>query len=398
VYRSRVTSLSIAIAGDEPPSEFRIFAAGKNATTKGTFTFDEVSAKSVMAEYTAHGIDLALDYDHAMVGGLSLDPAQSGKAAGWFNLEVRNGELWAVNVRWTEPAAEALRRKEWRYMSPAFSADEKGHVTSLLNVAITNLPATRRLEPLMAANVMTLGGGMLDAATVKKALDAIAAGDAEAAMAILSEMIAGAASGEAPAEEPAGDTLAEEPAATAEEEDEEAATAIAASISWLHRETGKTTLSASIDEVKAWKSSHLKLESETQKLAQERATLEANERDNLVAELVQAGEPPATAWKDPLVATNRAKRKPAEPWASMPIDALRTRAKTLSAAKGGGKPAPGIKPPPSGGAAPAADGSRDIVLDNGRTVTLSAREIAMCTEMKIDPKDYAGRKPPKKDA
>src|SRR5690606_21758833 len=111
------------------------------------------------------------------------DPAQAGKAAGWFELEVRNGELWAVNVRWTPPAAEALRRKEWRFMSPAFSTDDEGRITSLLNVALTNLPATRRLEPLMAASIPALGDQpMLDAETVKKAIDALASGDAEAAM------------------------------------------------------------------------------------------------------------------------------------------------------------------------------------------------------------------------
>ena len=138
-------------AGSALPTEFKIFSSGKVETTKGTFIFDAAAAKSVMAEYQAHAIDLMIDYDHASISPLSLDPSMSGKAAGWFQLAVRNGELWAIGVRWTPGAAAQLRAKEWRYMSPAF-ATEATRITSLLNVAITNLPATRRLEPLMAAN------------------------------------------------------------------------------------------------------------------------------------------------------------------------------------------------------------------------------------------------------
>lgn len=138
--------------GSELPTEFRIFTAGAVETTKGTFTFDEEAAASVMAEYAAHGIDLMIDYDHASLASMSIDPAQAGKAAGWFNIELRDGELWAVNVRWNPPAAAALRNKEWRFMSPAFSVDDSGRVIDLLNVAITNMPATRQLTPLVAAS------------------------------------------------------------------------------------------------------------------------------------------------------------------------------------------------------------------------------------------------------
>jgi phage I-like protein len=148
---STITTLA-SLTGETPPSEFRIFRAGKNETTKGTFLFDAKAAQLVMAEYRAHGADLMLDYDHASLG-VGIDPALSGKAAGWFELAVRNGELWAVNVRWTPAAAAALRQKEWRYMSPAFGLDKTtNRITSLLNVALTNMPATRQLDPLMAAS------------------------------------------------------------------------------------------------------------------------------------------------------------------------------------------------------------------------------------------------------
>lgn len=133
-----------------PPTEFRIFRAGENVSTKGTVVFDEESARSVMAEFDAHGIDIPIDWEHAM---LRDDvPVRDQRAAGWLGLEVRSGELWAVNVRWTDEAASALRAGEWRFISPAFVANkDTGRISQLINVAICNLPATRQLDALVAA-------------------------------------------------------------------------------------------------------------------------------------------------------------------------------------------------------------------------------------------------------
>jgi phage I-like protein len=367
--RTGVTSLSIVLSGDEPPSEFRLFTAGKVETTKGEFIFDEAAAQAVMAEYQKHGIDLMVDYDHASLASLSLDPATAGKAAGWFCLEVRAGELWAVNVRWTEPAAQALRAKEWRFMSPAFSTDEEGRITSVMNVAITNLPATRNLDPLMAASAA--GKSMLDASLISKALEAIAAGDEAGAMDILKSIVAAAAGGgeEKPAEEkPAEDT----PTAAAEGapvEEEEKPEEVMAASARLMRLSGKTSIVDAIAEVEVWRTSHLKLETETQKLAAERKVLEDAERRKLCVELVSlAGRAPATVWADDKSSAPKAYL------AAMPIADLRAmHADAIKAS--GGKPS-AVKPP-----VVAAD-------SHG----LSARELAMCSEMKIDPKDYAARK------
>ncbi len=292
--------LSIALQGDEPPTEFRIFTAGTVETTKGTFVFDEASAASVMAEYQTHGIDLMIDYDHASLASVTLDPAQAGKAAGWFNLEVRGGELWAVNVRWTPPAADALRRKEWRFMSPAFGTDDQGRVTDLLNVAITNLPATRKLQPLMAANMKP--------ENVMAALEALIAGDTEACAELLKGIIAEAAGAaapapaEEPAAEPAPDAAASEqaavdPAADPAAEEDKKEEMVAASA--LIRLSGKPSLVEALADAEIWKASHIKLETEIQKLAAERAVLDAAERRRGCADLVvKAGRAPSTVWAD----------------------------------------------------------------------------------------------------
>lgn len=372
-------ALSIAVTGDEPPSEFRIFAAGEVDTVKGKFLFDDVAARKVMAEYRAHGIDLMVDYDHASLAPMAVDPAQSGKAAAWFNLEVRNGELWAVNVRWTPPAAEALKRKEWRFMSPAFSTDEKGRITSLLNVAITNLPATRNLQPLMAANAL---GGCMDPKMVQEALDALIAGDTEKAAELLKGMIASAASGEAPAGESAPpDAMAETPAAPPAEDptkDEEKA-AVAASISRLTRITGKTSIGDAVDEVELWRKSHIELDAEKTNLAKEREALELNKRKENAATLVKLGaETPHTS--------GLAKGKLVQRLLDEPLAEQTERVKQLLAAKGGKLPET-PKPP----VVNAELGKTKFETPHG-VYELAEREQKICERLKIDPAKYAANR------
>lgn len=151
-----VASLSLDVPlgpGEQAPTEFRIFSAGVVDTVKGAFLFDDGAARDVLAAYADHGADIPIDYDHAMVDG---SPASERVAAGWFRPEVRGGELWATDVRWTPRAAASLGAREWRYISPAFLADagkEPRRVRRLINVAITNLPATKQLRPLVASMV-----------------------------------------------------------------------------------------------------------------------------------------------------------------------------------------------------------------------------------------------------
>lgn len=139
--------------GDAPPAEFRLFTAGKVRTEKGVFLFDEEAQKLVMEGIERRKTELMLDYNHASLDPKPLDPALAAKASGWHEVELRNGELWAVNIRWTDAAAAGIRAKEWRYYSPAFLDDPKtGRITDYINCALTNLPATHDLTPLVAAS------------------------------------------------------------------------------------------------------------------------------------------------------------------------------------------------------------------------------------------------------
>lgn len=151
--QTHLTLIALAMGDGEartPPKELRIFPMGMIDTSKGPFIFDEESAQMVMAAYRDQGNELFFDYDHR---SLSDDgPADSGKAAGWFQLELRADGLWAVNVRWTPAASAGLSAGEWRYFSPAFLVDDNRRICALVNVALTNNPATKNMTPLVAAS------------------------------------------------------------------------------------------------------------------------------------------------------------------------------------------------------------------------------------------------------
>jgi phage I-like protein len=154
--REMLITLAFSLpAGDAPPTEFRLFRQGKNDTEKGVFTFDAKAAKVVMARYEKRGTRCFFDYNHASLEKDPKDPKESAKSAGWFDLEVREGELWATNINWTPPALEAFQKKEFAYFSPAFSTDGEGRVVDLINCALTNLPATHDIPQLVAADRRT---------------------------------------------------------------------------------------------------------------------------------------------------------------------------------------------------------------------------------------------------
>lgn len=385
--RARLTVRS-AIEGDEPPIAFCIFRAGANDSTKGPAVFDKAAAQSVMAAYEAHGPEVMIDLEH-----LALDPesrSYNPDAQGWCQLELRaDGSLWAVDVRWTPEGEKRLREKRQRFISPCFEMDPKTkRVVSLINIALTALPATHQLTPLIAANAVARaasGGTNVNGEDLKKAIEAIKNGDGEGALAVLEAMVVDAAAdGETPAEpevEVAADPAVPPKKPEDEDEEEQKAAAVAASMR-LSSITGKATLSEAVREVELWKASHLSLESREKKLAAERLALESGERRELVGQLVKLGvEIPATAWADPMKPGKPCKRLQDEP-----IVELRNRVKILSAARGD-KALPATRPVANG----VPEGGKAVVA-LGQIVQLSARELRICSEMGTKPEDYAATK------
>jgi phage I-like protein len=138
--------------GRKAPAAFRIWKFGTVNTTNGSFRFTKIDALSVVQAYLLQGNRLTFDYGHAAV----LDSGPNGKGAGSFKLEIRSDGLWAVDVRWTDQAKKEIESGEWLYFSPAFHFDrDKSKVIKVINIALTNVPATHNMQPLVAASIVS---------------------------------------------------------------------------------------------------------------------------------------------------------------------------------------------------------------------------------------------------
>lgn len=139
----------IVVGENGLPVAIRLFRAGENETTKGVFLFDEEAAKLVMSDALEHGVDYMIDLEH-----MSLDDDARNwdpDSRGWFKLQVKNGELWAVDIRWSPDGERRLREKTQRYISPAFAIDDDGRITRIANIALVAMPATHGTPALVAA-------------------------------------------------------------------------------------------------------------------------------------------------------------------------------------------------------------------------------------------------------
>jgi phage I-like protein len=115
-----------------------------------------------MSRYARQGVPYMGDYEHM---SLAQPPIKAPASITEFKPEVRldaagKPELWAVEIHWTADAQKELEAGHYRLYSPAFmpTLDDSGrptpdnHIDYLINVALTNLPATFGLEPLVAAS------------------------------------------------------------------------------------------------------------------------------------------------------------------------------------------------------------------------------------------------------
>jgi hypothetical protein len=164
--------------GDALPTEFLLFAPGDNPSTQGPAIWDATAAAAVLARAKERGsVEYPIDLEHRSLdkGAVALTK-DATDAMGWFRLAVRDGALWAVNVRFTPEGAERLRAKKQRYTSPAFYwLDEpNGRVGEVINVALVAMPATNNQQALVAASRGTARKVPVNDATKKAAAKLLA--------------------------------------------------------------------------------------------------------------------------------------------------------------------------------------------------------------------------------
>lgn len=393
-------TLALALSEDgSPPTEFRLFVSGWNTTENGDFLFDQDAAEATLAAYKTWGVDLMIDLEHQSLNPETPPEPTAKDARGWCNLELRDdGSLWAVNATWTPDGAERLTQKRQRYISPAFGYDADQRVTQILNVAIVAMPATHHTPALMAASTTTSRVAKMSALNpklVQAALEAVAAKDAKSSLTVLQQIL-GALLGSAPAADDAPPSSANggppdssatgtppAPDATASKD---AKDSMAAAGRMAMIMTGKSDPGEAMTELARRSKVAVDLEAREATLANDRKALESGERRALVASLVKLGvEIPATAWSDDKGTV------PCERLSKEPIAELRTRVEKLTAAGVKGRTEHTTPP----GELDTTTGEKEFVTPLG-TVKLSAREVAMCAELKVKPEDYAANKAGKK--
>jgi len=137
------------------PEWIRILPLGQVelSDSREPFEVDGASLSSMVAAFRSRGVDLVIDYEHQSLQG------ERAPAAGWIkDLEARADGLWA-RVEWTRQAREYLLSKEYRYFSPVLRLDPATRrPMALMHLGLTNVPAIKRLPPLVAKWEGTMTG------------------------------------------------------------------------------------------------------------------------------------------------------------------------------------------------------------------------------------------------
>ena len=102
------------------------------------------------------GTEIPVDYHHLSLGAILPEQTIAG---GWFkDFERRATNLFGL-VEWTEKAADHIRKKELRYISPTIlfdTSDEQGNPVgaSLLSAALTNYPFLKGMQAVELTSLM----------------------------------------------------------------------------------------------------------------------------------------------------------------------------------------------------------------------------------------------------
>lgn len=163
-----LTGEGVRLGDDGLPRDILLWRDGITKTTKGTFKLTDRARKMVMDDWTARmgGVVSpsgdgpgSFDYDHDEFN--EHLPGRDKDSAGSFHLTLEGKDLWLTGCCFTSEAAEKIRAKKKRSTSGAFYFDPKtGEFTSLINVGLTNLPATYN-QPLLASGHGRQGMGIV---------------------------------------------------------------------------------------------------------------------------------------------------------------------------------------------------------------------------------------------
>ena len=136
------------------PEVISVLPFGHVVSQKGEFDVDEESLAAMKEQIAQRGVDLVVDYEHQTLTG------ERAPAAGWVKeLSIQDGHIVA-KVEWTDRAAEYLKNREYRYLSPVITVRKSdGKATGLHSLALTNTPAIDHMDPIVNSSTYNDKGG-----------------------------------------------------------------------------------------------------------------------------------------------------------------------------------------------------------------------------------------------
>lgn len=130
----------------------RLLPLGLVHSTKGDFLVDNESFRSIRCKFTDRQLQIPIDYEHQTLKDMQAP------AAGWIKDIVLKSDGIYGAVEWTERAAEYLKNREYRYLSPVILTQGKDRrVVALHSAALTNTPAIDAMTPIACSD--KLNGG-----------------------------------------------------------------------------------------------------------------------------------------------------------------------------------------------------------------------------------------------
>ena len=129
------------------PEEVKILPMGLVHSQKGNFTVDDESFELIVSAFKERAIDIVIDYEHQTLADVQAP------AGGWIKDIIKVDGAIVAKVEWTEKAAEYLKNKEYKYLSPVVLVRKSDNKAKQIHsVALTNTPAIDGMYAIVNSN------------------------------------------------------------------------------------------------------------------------------------------------------------------------------------------------------------------------------------------------------
>jgi phage I-like protein len=130
--------VALNFEGDAAPDWVQLLPRGPQLRGHDGRAWRIDNPDKLVEAFCARGLTLPVDINHATY--LKGPKGDDAPAVGWIDaLETRDGALFG-RVAWNARGAEAIKGREYRYVSPTFKFDRAGNVVELTGAGLVNTP------------------------------------------------------------------------------------------------------------------------------------------------------------------------------------------------------------------------------------------------------------------